>query len=106
MPGANRHRPPTSRQYLARIYRRQIETGAVIRELKAEIERRGEITTVVVEHCRRLLLEKETLLKIIEANQFMAQELPRRPAVRTLYDGFGMPHMISSYATAHKESEA
>lgn len=83
MPGANRHRPPSIRQLVLRIYRRQIVDEKVIGELKTEIARlttRTQINATLAEHCRRLLREKATMLEVIEANQFMAAALPRRTA--------------------------
>jgi hypothetical protein len=84
MPGANRHRAPTATQLFERVYRRQIKMEEVIRDLKAEVARLGartEINAALANHCKRLLLEKATLLKVIEANRFMAAALPRRPVV-------------------------
>ena len=83
MPGANRHRHPSSRQLFERIYRRQIASDLAIQEMKAEIAKlsaRTQINVNLVEHCRRLMCEKETMLEIIDANRFMSAALPRRLA--------------------------
>jgi hypothetical protein len=75
MPGVNRHRPPTTEQLFNRVYRQQVKTEKTVRDLQAEVARltaRTQITAVVADHCRRLLREKATLMKLVEANQFMA----------------------------------
>lgn len=83
MPGANRHRPPSNNQLFERIYRKQIASDLAIRELTAEVARltaSSAIRATVLEHCRRLIAEKQTLLQVVEANQFMSAALPRRTA--------------------------
>jgi hypothetical protein len=83
MSETNRHRKPTGTQLVRRIYRRQLRNEKLILELKAEVSRlttRAEISAAIAAHCRRLLAEKATMLKVIEANRFMSAALPRRPA--------------------------
>lgn len=83
MPGANRHREPSIRQLVRRVYRKQIASDLAIRDLTAEVARltaRTQINVTLADHCRRLLREKATMLDVIEANQFMAAALPRRIA--------------------------
>lgn len=64
-----------------RVYRRQMRTERALRNLQAEVARltaHTEITATVAAHCRRLLREKATMMKVIEANRFMNAALPRR----------------------------
>jgi hypothetical protein len=81
MSEVNRHRRPSSAQLILRIYRRQIETHKLIKALQVDIARLNAstaTTAAVADHCRRLLAEKATMLKVIEANRFMNAALPRR----------------------------
>ena len=81
MPGVNRHRPPTVEQLFARVYRRQLVAEKLVLQLQAEVARlsgKVDLSAKLRDHCRRLLTEKPTLLRVIEANQFMAAALPRR----------------------------
>lgn len=107
-----RHAKPTSAQLLARIYRRQISLDAAITQLAIKerdrsflynarmdslvsgqkmLSERMESFRVLVDHCHRLLKEKETMQKELEksksplsgyqsqlkqANTFMAQAIP------------------------------
>ena len=71
-----------------RVYRRQILTERALRDLQAEVARltaRAQITAALADHCRRLLREKETMMKVIEANRFMNAALPRRFSILSEY---------------------
>jgi hypothetical protein len=88
MPGTNRHLPPTSEMLWNRVYRRQVRTEHALKDLRAEVARltaHTEITATLADHCRRLLREKETMMKVIEANRFMNAALPRRFSVLSEY---------------------
>lgn len=96
-----RHAKPTTAQLLNRVYRKQLEMERTLDELtsrtgvlltassvahsgqrmlseRMETIRDGTLTTVktLVDHCSRLLREKETLMKMRQANDFMA-DAPR-----------------------------
>lgn len=87
MSETNRHRPPTAEQLLGRLYRKHLELHKVVAALKDQVEQLVTstlITEVLAGHVERLLVEKQTLLQIVEADRYMAAALPRRnPPVLT-----------------------
>ena len=60
MPGVNRHRPPSTEQLFSRVYRQQVKTKKVVKDLQAEVARlkRTELMARLTADCERLLLEK------------------------------------------------
>lgn len=75
-----RHDPPTDRQLLERIYRRQIASDEKMAAQQRTIR-------VLINHCHRLVDEKqllldllptELLLELAKANDFMAEPLHTR----------------------------
>ena|ERR1700679_461012 len=82
MPGANRHRPPSLLQLSRLIYRHQLK----IEKGLARLDWRDLVINVLRTNLRRVLREKETLMKIIEANPAMASQLPRRRTGSIIYD--------------------
>jgi hypothetical protein len=80
MPGKNRHRKPTTVMLFNRLYRQQLQLAQNQIEMRADIDRllkRTEILVVLTDHCQRLVREKETLLKLVQANRYMAEAIPR-----------------------------
>jgi len=94
-----RHAKPTTAQLVARIYRQQLamasnqadigdiainvneelaEIRAEMRSALAMLSQRVESFRVLADHCARLLREKETLMKMHQANDYMSFPQPLR----------------------------
>ncbi len=74
MPGKHRHRPPTPTMLFNRTYRQQLKLAKAVEAMREEIARlnsRSQTFVVIVNHCERLVREKETLLRLVQANQYM-----------------------------------
>lgn len=79
---SKRHDKPTQEQLLNRIYRRQIAMSAQLdilqvgqRMLSERVESlrlSNDTVKTLADHCARLLREKESLMKLYHANDFMA----------------------------------
>lgn len=99
MPGRNRHRPPTIEQMFNRIYRQQLEVKANVASIKEhgilvavlleQLAARTQLTEILAAHVARLLLEKQTLMQLVEANRDMAAALPRRESIPVLTEEAG-----------------
>lgn len=77
----SRHRPPTVEMLFNRVYRQHLALQKIVKEVRTQVEQLAashQVHAVVASHCQRLLLEKKTLLQLVEADRYMAQALPRR----------------------------
>jgi hypothetical protein len=57
-----------------RTYRQQLKLAKAVEAMREEIARlnsRSQTFVVIVNHCERLVREKETLLRLVQANQYM-----------------------------------
>src|SRR6267142_2629384 len=74
-----RHAKPTSTQLLARIYRRQLAIESETRSALAMLSTRMESFRVIVDHCARLLKEKETLMSMIDRQRGLNEPVLENP---------------------------
>jgi len=74
-----RHAKPTSAQLLARIYRRQLAMESETRSALAMLSTRMESFRVIVDHCARLLKEKETLMSMIDQQRGLNEPVWENP---------------------------
>jgi hypothetical protein len=73
MPGTNRHRAPTPEMLCNRIYRQQLRTAQALGAVQSELQQIRQTVLLVIRQADRLLREKETLLKVLQGNQYMAE---------------------------------
>lgn len=86
---SKRHAPPNVLGLINRIYRRQLAMQSEHRSALAMLNQQFESLRTITDHCTRLLREKETLMKMVDA--LRDQALTPTAILRERYGGILRP---------------